>query len=151
MVTEASSIDSFDVYETVPLERATGRILSSKWVHRLKETICKSRIVVRGFEQMWTEALTSSPTPSLTTLLTLLTISISTGMHINTGDVSTAFLHAQLDEDVYILPPTELQNTSRCPAGHCWKLKKSLYGLCTEPLAWNKHLNNTLTTVLGLR
>jgi hypothetical protein len=63
METEATSIDSFDVYETAPLEQATGKILSSKWVHRLKETICKSRIVVRGFEQLWTEALTSSPTP----------------------------------------------------------------------------------------
>jgi hypothetical protein len=57
METESTSIDSFDVYETAPLEQATGKILSSKWVHRLKETICKSRIVVRGFEQLWTEAL----------------------------------------------------------------------------------------------
>ena len=68
METEASSIDSFDVYETAPLEQAEGhRILSSKWVHRLTETICRSRILVRGFEQLWTEALTSSHTPSLTT------------------------------------------------------------------------------------
>ena len=28
---------------------------------------------------------------------------------------------------------------------------QALYGLRTAPLAWNKHLNSTLTTVLGLR
>ena len=149
--TEAEALDDFDVYDRVPLTSATTEVLSTRWVHKLKEILVKSRLVVRGFEQLWTDALTASPTPSLTTLLTLLTLGISTDMKINTGDVSTAFLHANLTEDIFVLPPAELQGTERCPAGYCWKLKKALYGLRGAPLAWNKHVTDVLTTKLGFR
>ena len=111
----------------------------------------KSRLVVRGFEQLWTDAFTASPTPSLTTLLTLLTLAISTNMQVNTGDVSTAFLHANLTEEIFVLPPPELQNTDRCPTGYCWKLKKALYGLRGAPLAWNKHVTDVLVNQLNFR
>ena len=97
---EAESLDTFDVYDKVPLASATTKVLSTRWVHKLKEILVKSRLVVRGFEQLWTDAFTASPTPSLTTLLTLLTLAISTNMQVNTGDVSTAFLHANLTEDI---------------------------------------------------
>ena len=111
----------------------------------------KARLVARGFEQLWTQALTASPTPSLTTLLALLTLAIASDSNVNTYDVSTAFLHADVQEDVFVMPPPELQGTPRCPDGHCWKLKKALYGLRTAPLGWNAHLNAILVDNLGFR
>ena len=116
-----------------------------------KDTEVKARIVVRGFEQAFTDAETASPTPSLTTMMTLLTLGLSTGMEIHTGDVSTAFLHAPLAEEVLIQPPKELMGTKYCPEGHCWRLKKALYGLRSAPLSWNKHITEILTEKMNFR
>jgi hypothetical protein len=66
MSNEATSLDDFDVYDTV-LIPIDASVLSTRWGHRLKEELVKSRLVVRGFEQLWTEAFTCSPTPSLST------------------------------------------------------------------------------------
>ena len=70
---------------------------------------------------------------------------------MNTYDVSTAFLHAPLTEDTYVLPPKELIGTKYCKENHCWKLNKALYGLRTAPLSWNKHITEVLTGKLDFR
>jgi hypothetical protein len=57
------------------------------------------------------------------------------GLDINTFGVSTAFLHAVLTEEMFVMPPPELQGTKYCPEGYCWKLLKALYGLRSAPLA----------------
>ena len=139
------------MYDKVPLTTAKGPVLSSRWVLKPKGIEVKARVVVRGFEQAFTDVETASPTPSLTTMLTLLSLGVSTGMQINTGDVSTAFLHAPLTEEVLVQPPKELIGTKYCPEGHCWRLKKALYGLRSAPLSWNKHITEILTEKMGFR
>ena len=151
MLKEAESITDFNVYDKVPLSTVKGPVLSSRWVMKPKGIEVKARVVVRGFEQAFTDVETASPTPSLTTMLTLLSLGVSTGMHINTGDVSTAFLHAPLTEEVLVQPPKELVGTKYCPEGHCWRLKKALYGLRSAPLSWNKHITEILTEKMGFR
>jgi hypothetical protein len=154
ITTEVLSLDNFDVYALqLVAERPQGStVLSTRWVLKLEDmALVKARLVVRGYEQAFTDTLTSSPTPSLTTLLTLLTLAVSTDLVINTGDVSTAFLHATLKEEVFVLPPPELVGTDHCPTGYCWKLKKALYGLRGAPLAWNRHLSTVLTEELKFK
>ena len=151
IVREAESITDFDVYDKVPLRNVTKPILSTRWVLKQKDIEVKARLVVRGFEQAFTDAETASPTPSLTTMLTLLTLGLATGMEIHTGDVSTAFLHAPMTEEVLVQPPPELMGTKYCPEGFCWRLKKALFGLRSAPLSWNKHITEILTEKMNIR
>ena len=121
---EATSLDAFSVYEPVPLEQATSKEISTRWVLKLKDFSVKARLVARGFEQLWTRALTALPTPSLTTRSTLLTLAIASDSSVNTYQVATAFLHSDLQKHVFLMPSPELQGTPRCPDGRCWKRRR---------------------------
>ena len=128
---EVESLQHFDVFELTgpPPDQ---RVLSTRWVHRWKGDTVKSRLVVRGFEQLFTGAETCAATPALTTLFLMINYALSTGLSKATGDVSTAFLHASLNELVYV-QPTEIRGTVHAPTGKVWRLKKSLYGLRSAP------------------
>ena len=56
------------------------------------------------------------------------------------GDISTAFLHAAVDDDFYVIPPLEFY-----PDGcTLWKLKKALYGLKRSPKLWQEHFASVM-------
>ena len=63
---------------------------------------------------------------------------------MSTGDISTAFLHADIRETVYVRPPSEVQTD-----GKVWRLLKALYGLKSSPKTWSDHLASLLTNNLG--
>ena len=72
---------------------------------------------------------------------TLLSLSLALNWSVTAGDVSTAFLHANCTEDVYVWPPTEYY-----PQGNVlWKLKKAMYGLKNSPKPWQDHFAATMT------
>jgi hypothetical protein len=60
-------------------------------------------------------------------------------------DVTTAFLHGELDEEVFIRPPKDVGMNDKV-----WKLKKALYGLRQAARAWNTTLTQQMQT-LGFR
>ena len=73
--------------------------------------------------------------PALVTLRLLLALSIACGWCISLADISTAFLHAALTEDVFVFPPKEYY-----PDGNClWKLNRAMYGLNQSPQLWQSH------------
>ena len=74
---------------------------------------------------------TFASTPSLTTLRLLLTLAVAKGWHISIGDISTAFLHALVDGDFYVIPPLEFYPEGRT----LWKLKKALVWPQAQPKA----------------
>ena len=57
-------------------------------------------------------------------------------------DVSQAFVNAQLDEEIYVLPPDGYQE-----AGKVLKLDKALYGLVQAAFAWQKRLASILESI----
>ena len=74
-------------------------------------------------------------TPLLLTLKILLLLALLYGHTVRFADVSTAFLHATLDYDVFVVPPKEYY-----PAGDVlWKLRKAMYGLRTALKVWQDH------------
>lgn len=56
-------------------------------------------------------------------------------------DVTTAYLHSSLEEEIYVKPPEEVFESR--PVG-VWKPKKAMYGLKQSGRAWNNRLNTTL-------
>ena len=58
-------------------------------------------------------------------------------------DVETAFLNANLQEEVYIEVPQGVQIEM---PNNCFRLNKALYGLKQSPRAWYEDINKTLRT-----
>jgi hypothetical protein len=55
-------------------------------------------------------------------------------------DVSTAYLNGELQEEIYMTPPSCVD----IPDSHCWRLKRSLYGLKQAGRTWNRTLDSKL-------
>ena len=64
-------------------------------------------------------------------------------LHLHQLDVDSAFLYADLDEDVYLTPPSGMEICE----GFCLKLLKSLYGLKQAPRNWNKNIVNHIKSL----
>ena len=89
-----------------------------------------------------------SPTPSTLSLKTMLAVSSQDrnsdleSDHITVAiDVHTAFLHADVDQDLLAEPPKpEEWYDARLKEDEVWKLNKALYGFRTAPKLWQQHL-----------
>lgn len=125
-------------------------IISCKWVFRIKEHAdgsvdkYKARLVARGFTQQhgidYFE--TFSPVVKMSTVRLVLSIAISRQWDIRQLDISNAFLHGVLNEDVYMHQPPGFQDPSK--PGFVCKLHKAIYGLKQSPRAWYSRLSDCL-------
>ncbi|KAH9314260.1 hypothetical protein KI387_022887, partial [Taxus chinensis] len=88
------------------------RALQNKWVFRVKEEEggkkrYKARLVVKGFAQKkgidFDEIF--SPVVKMTSIRTVLGIVAAEDLHLEQLDVKTAFLHGDLEEELYMQQP----------------------------------------------
>ncbi|CEM19559.1 unnamed protein product [Vitrella brassicaformis CCMP3155] len=137
---EMKSIEDLGVFEYLPANAATTKIVSCRWVFALKPDKYKARIVARGFKQDGNQVDdVFSPTPSYHIVHSAVALANQLNLEIHQMDINTAFLNAPLDKPVFI----------RCPPGyerpgHLVRLRKALYGLKEAPRAWNITLHNQL-------
>jgi Reverse transcriptase (RNA-dependent DNA polymerase) len=110
------------------------RVLDCKWVYvykfdkhsRFLKT--KARLVVRGDQQA--RSLTEN---------TLVAIAARFDLELIQYDAVNAFVHAELDDDVFMKMPPGHRTT-----GTILKLNKALYGLRKSPLLWQKELTRSI-------
>ena len=76
------------------------------------------------------------------TIRTVLSIAVNNKWPLRQLDVNNAFLHDQLQENVFMVqPPGFIDSTL---PSHICRLKKSLYGLKQAPRAWYQELHTSL-------
>ncbi|KAH9521372.1 hypothetical protein DERF_005036 [Dermatophagoides farinae] len=146
---ELKSFNRNQVYEEINESECTKKPLSSRWVFTIKKDQFnriekfKARFVMRGDGQQ--EGIDFheifSPVVNMTTLRIALTLAAAKNFSLSHIDVKTAYLHADLDELIYVKPPPGFAKD-----GKLWKLRKSVYGLKQSARNWFNHLNNLLKT-----
>ncbi|MBW0538923.1 hypothetical protein O181_078638 [Austropuccinia psidii MF-1] len=147
---ELQNMKKMKVWEVVNQPKKEG-ILGSRWVFATKlnaageVTRHKARLVVQGHKQI--KGLnfeeTFAPTPSFATLRSILAIASKARWKIATFDVTAAYLHSPLKEDIYVRPPPGIDIED----GKVLKLKKALYGLKQAGRCWWLYLREILEKI----
>ncbi|CAN1852203.1 Retrovirus-related Pol polyprotein from transposon TNT 1-94 [Linum perenne] len=148
MKDELAAMEENHTWDLVPLPEGK-RTVGCRWVYRIKYRSDgtverhKARLVAKGFTQIYGIDFldTFSPVAKINSVKTLLAVASIKGWHLQQMDVSNAFLHGDLDEEVYMQVPDGLD----CKPGMCCKLRKSLYGLKQASRQWFAKLANSLT------
>ncbi|KAL7290824.1 hypothetical protein TKK_0015564 [Trichogramma kaykai] len=123
-----------------------ARPLTCRWVFCLKEDgRYKARLVVRGFEQTYGQNYFDvfSPVARHTSVRLILSIAASENMKVMNFDVKTAFLHGDLEEQIFMFQPEGFSDKSN----KVCLLKKSLYGLKQAPRNWNGRFTKFLKSL----
>lgn len=149
MVTEIDALHRNNTWDLVPY-RDGLHIIGCKWVFKAKikpdGTLdrLKARLVAKGFHQLdgvdYTE--TYSPVIKPGTIRTVLTVALVKKWPIRQLDVTNAFLHGYVTEDLFMEQPPGMKNPDK--PTHVCKLKRALYGLKQAPRAWFDRLSKFL-------
>ena len=153
MIVEFENFNKKGVWRLVPRPK-DANVVSVRWLFAIKEkngviTRYKARLVCRGFNQKEGEDYDPNelyaPTMKTKTLRALTALAAKHGWDMNQYDVSCAFLHADLEETVYVEQPPE----HVVPGREDWVyvLDKAMYGLKQSPRAFSKHLAKCYKTL----
>ncbi|KAL6325478.1 hypothetical protein AAG906_023323 [Vitis piasezkii] len=118
------------------------KTVGCKWVFSIKYKVdgtierYKARLVAKGFTQTYGVDYqeTFSPVAKLNTVRVLLSLAANLDWPLHQFDVKNAFLHGDLEEDIYMdIPSGYVANTE---GNIVCKLQRTLYGLKQSPRAW---------------
>ena len=146
---ELESMKSMNAWRIADLPKGK-RALDSRWIFRLKVDPMqktqryKARLCLRGFRQIegvdFSADKIFSPVARHEAVRTILSIAAEEGLYLHQFDVKTAFLHAELTDEIYMKPP-EGSNYDR---NKVLRLLRSIYGLKQSPYNFNKKLTKII-------
>jgi histone deacetylase 1/2 len=145
MQEEYDALQRNRTWELVP-PPPRANVITGKWVfkHKLgpdgKLERYKARWVVRGFRQRAGVDFTDTFAPVVKpgTIRTVLHLAASRAWPVHQMDVSNAFLHGHLSEQVYCQQPIGFVDADH--PDHVCLLSRSLYGLKQAPRAWYQRI-----------
>ncbi|UYV68769.1 hypothetical protein LAZ67_6000770 [Cordylochernes scorpioides] len=145
---ELNSLEKNNVWELTPLPK-DRKIIGCKWTYKQKLNSkgeierYKARLVAKGFNQKFGRDYeeTFAPIVKHSTIRAFLAASVYKGMKVNHLDVKTAFLHGDLDKELYMELPEGLHTKQ---TNEVCKLKKAIYGLKQAGRSWNTKIASTL-------
>lgn len=151
MQREIQALEQNQTWTLEPLPAGKNTV-DSKWIYKIKfkpngdVERYKARLVARGFTQKEGEDFheTYAPVAKLVTVRCLLSIAAKKGWIIHQLDVNNAFLHGDLEEEIYMKIP---QGFAKKGETRVCKLRKSLYGLKQASRNWYQKFTITLQTM----
>ena len=141
MNVEMEALEKNKTWEIVQLPIGKKPV-GCKWVYTVKYRAdgsierYKARLVAKGYTQTYgiDYLETFAPVAKMNTVRVLLALAANYGWDLQQFDVKNAFLHGDLEEEIYMeVPPGYKKNLN---ANTVCKLKKALYGLKQSPRAW---------------
>lgn len=151
MQEEMKSLCENHTYDLVKLPKGK-KTLKNKWVYKLKtennssQPKYKARLVVKGFSQKkgidFEEIF--SPVVKMSSIRVVLGLAASLNLEVEQLDVKTAFLHGDLEEEIYMEQPEGFKVKGK--ENLVCRLKKSLYGLKQAPRQWYKKFDSFMMT-----
>jgi transposase InsO family protein len=146
---ELKSMQDMNTHHLVPLPDGR-KAVGSKWVFTVKTNEegniirHKARLVAQGFTQVegidYTE--TFAAVAKYDTVRILLALAAKFDLELDQMDIRTAFLNADLKEDIYLKQPAGFEDAEH--PDWVWKLDKALYGLKQAGYEWNQTLDQYL-------
>ncbi|KAE8665844.1 Retrovirus-related Pol polyprotein from transposon TNT 1-94 [Hibiscus syriacus] len=147
MQEEIEALHKNNTWDLVPLPQGMKPI-GNKWVFKIKRNgddqveRYRARLVVKGYAQKegidFNEIF--SHVVRLTTVRVVLTMCATLDLHLEQLDVKTAFLHGNLEEEIYMLQPEGFEEKEK--KNLVCRLNKSLYGLKQAPRCWYKRFDS---------
>ena len=148
MQAELQALEENYTWDIVPCP-PTVKPIGSTWVFSVKLRSdgsldrYKARLVALGNKQEYGVDYeeTFAPVSKMTTIRTILAIAASQSWRLHQMDVKNAFLHGDLQEEIYMKLPSGMTTSS---PHDVFKLRRSLYGLKKAPRAWFEKFRSTL-------
>jgi hypothetical protein len=149
---EFDALQRQNTWSLVP-QSAGHNVIGCRWVFKLKRNSdgsishYKARLVAKGFHQQpgldFDE--TFSPVVKPPTVRIVLSLAAQHQWSLRQLDISNAFLHGFLKEDVFMIQPPGFVHSDY--PNHVCKLYKSLYELKQAPRAWFECFTSHLLTI----
>ncbi|KAL2248135.1 UNVERIFIED_CONTAM: Retrovirus-related Pol polyprotein from transposon TNT 1-94 [Sesamum indicum] len=146
---EMNSLKKNDIWELCQLQKEK-KALQNRWVYRVKEESdrkkrYKARLIVKEFQQRYGIDFTDVFTPvvKLITIRLMLSMVATENLELQQMDVKTAFLHGDLEEEIYMVQPEGYNGDDE----QVCRLKKSLYGLKQAPRQWYRKFDNFMLEI----
>ncbi|RVW96782.1 Retrovirus-related Pol polyprotein from transposon RE1 [Vitis vinifera] len=141
MLEEICALEDNHTWKLVDLPQGK-KVVGCKWVFVVKVNPdgsvarLKARLVARGYAQTYgvDYSDTFSPVAKLNSVRLFISIAASQQWMIHQLDIKNAFLHGDLEEEVYLEQPPGF--VAQGEYGKVCRLKKALYGLKQSPRAW---------------
>lgn len=149
MQDEMKSLHDNHTFDLVKFPKGK-KALENRWIFRVKQESTstspryKARLVVKGFRQRkgvdFNEIFSS--VVKMSSIRTMLSLAATLNLEVEQMDVKTAFLHGDLEEEIYMKQPDGFLVKGK--EDYVCRLRKSLYGLKQAPHQWYKKFESVM-------